>query len=390
MQSFVLKEVGNNAGLVAEFLQLPVTLYKAKPLWVRPLDTDIEEVFDPKKNKMFRSGNCIRWVLADAKGKVVGRVAAFYDKRLWKGNQPKVGGMGFFECIDSQEAANVLFDACEKWLTAEGAEGMDGSINFGDRDKHWGILVEGFDKSPNYGMPYTHEYYPQLFENYSFKLYFYQLTYHRFVETPLSEKMQEKYLRVMRDPSIRFCYYEPGEMTKYVKAFHQIYNEAWGKHTGVPQMSEAHVQALFTKLKPVMDKRLLWFGFQGERPIAFYLMLPELNQYFKHVNGKLDLLGKIKFAWYKYFVGVKKAFGVAFGVVPDFQGKGIEGAIVVECSKVVQKKKLYEEIEMNWIGDFNPKMLHLLESLNTTVVKRHATYRLYFDRSYPFERMKDI
>lgn len=139
-----------------------------------------------------------------------------------------------------------------------------------------------------------------------------------------------------------------------------------------------------------MDKRLLWYGFQGDRPIAFYLMLPELNQIFKHVNGKLDLLGKLKFVWYRHVVGIKKAFGVVFGVVPDFQGKGMEGAIVVECAKVVQKKKLYDEVEMNWIGDFNPKMLHLLDSLGATVVKKHATYRLYFDRNYPFERMKDI
>ena len=390
MPSFILEEVGNDPALRTGFLHFPVRLYRDKPLWVRPLDTDIEEVFDPKKNKMFRSGNAIRWILQDEKGELVGRVAAFYDKRIWKAGQPKVGGMGFFECIDNQVAANQLFEACEKWLANEGAEGMDGSINFGDRDKNWGILVEGFDRSPNYGMPYTHPYYPQLFENYNFKVYFYQLTYHRFVETPLTQKMQEKYERVMKDPSIRFCYYQPKEMAKYVRAFHQIYNEAWGKHAGVAPMSEAHVQALFNKLKPVMDKRLLWFGFQGERPIAFFLMLPELNQYFKHLNGKLDLWGKVKFAYYRYVVGVKKMFGVAFGVVPDFQGKGVEGAMVVECSKVVQKKKLYDEIEMNWIGDFNPKMLHLLDSLNTTIVKRHATYRLYFDRNYPFERMKSI
>lgn len=339
---------------------------------------------------MFRSGQCIRWVFENERGETVGRAAAFYDRRIWKEGEPKIGGMGFFESVDDQQVANFIFQTCENWLISEGCEGMDGVINFGDRDKNWGILVEGFDKTPNYGMPYTPAYYPRLFEAYGFKTYFYQLTFHRSVAAPLSEKMQEKYERVMRDPSIRFCHYEPAESEKFIKAFHQIYNEAWGKHAGVPKMSELHVRSLFNKLKPVMDKRLLWYGFQGDRPIAFYLMLPELNQIFKHVNGKLDLLGKLKFVWYRHVVGIKKAFGVVFGVVPDFQGKGMEGAIVVECAKVVQKKKLYDEVEMNWIGDFNPKMLHLLDSLGATVVKKHATYRLYFDRNYPFERMKDI
>jgi GNAT superfamily N-acetyltransferase len=154
-------------------------------------------------------------------------------------------------------------------------------------------------------------------------------------------------------------------------------------------MQEAHVRALFKKLKPVMDKRLLWFAFYEDRPIAFFLMLPELNQVFKHVNGKLDLIGKLKFLWYRYVQRSPKMFGVIFGVIPDYQGKGLEGAIVVACKKVVVGAG-YREMEMNWIGDFNPKMIHLLETLDSDLVKRHSTNRLYFDRSYPFEREKSI
>jgi hypothetical protein len=82
-------------------------------------------------------------------------------------------------------------------------------------------------------------------------------------------------------------------------------------------------------------------------------------------------------------------FGVIFGVVPDFQGKGLEGAIVVACKSTVVKAG-YKALEMNWIGDFNPKMIHLMDSLEADLVKRHATMRLYFDRSFPFEREKAI
>jgi hypothetical protein len=82
-------------------------------------------------------------------------------------------------------------------------------------------------------------------------------------------------------------------------------------------------------------------------------------------------------------------FGVIFGVIPDFQGKGLEGAIIMSCRPVVIKTK-YRDLEMNWIGDFNPKMMHLLETLDSVPVKKHATNRLYFDRTYPFEREKPI
>ena len=385
----ILKEVKENQQLIRKFIQLPVRLYKENNFWIRPLDSDIEEVFDPKKNKLFRHGNCIRWILEDEKGETIGRVAAFFDKRLFKPGKPKVGGFGFFECINKQEAASILFQASENWLRENEVEAMDGSVNFGDRDKNWGILLDGFDQEPNYGMPYTYPYYKNLFEGYGLQVFYNQLTFHRKVLLPLTEKLQEKYDRIHKDPLYRFSHWDPKTPEIFIKAFTEIYNQAWAKHSGVPQMPEAHVRALFNKLKPVMDKRLLWFGFHGERPVCFFLMLPELNQIFKHVNGKLDLWGKIKFAFYRYLIGTYKIFGVIFGVVPDFQGKGLEGALIVACRPVVIKTA-YRDLEMNWIGDFNPKMIHLIEGLGGVVVKKHGTYRLYFDRNFPFEREKMI
>jgi hypothetical protein len=119
---------------IQEFLQLPVRLYKAVPNWIRPLDKDIEVVFDPDKNKSFREGECIRWILKDESGITIGRVAAFVlNKTVKRGNDQPTGGMGFFECIRDQHAAFMLFDQCKTWLQARGMEAMDGPINFGSR-----------------------------------------------------------------------------------------------------------------------------------------------------------------------------------------------------------------------------------------------------------------
>jgi hypothetical protein len=389
MVELQLKEVGKNPDLIREFLELPVGLYKNMPCWIRPLNKDIEDIFDPQKNKKFRSGDCRRWILKDSTGKTIGRIAAFFDNRLFKPEKPKIGGFGFFECTDNQQAAEMLLSAAENWLKEQGLDGMDGPVNFGDRDKNWGLLVDGFDREPNYGMPYTMPFYPALFERYGLQVFFYQLTYFREVMAPLSPKLQEKYNRIIPDKSFRFEHFKPQQAEKYVVAFTEIYNQAWSKHSGVPEMSSSHVRALFKRLAPVMDKRLLWFGFHNERPVCFFLMLPELNQFFKHVNGKLDLWGKLKFVWYRNVIGTDKMFGVIFGVVPDFQGKGLEGALIVACRPTIIKTR-YRKLEMNWIGDFNPRMIHLMETLGATEVKRHATYRIFFDRNHLFEREKTI
>ena len=62
-----------------EFLRLPVNLYRDDPNWVRPLDNDINKVFDPARNPYFTHGECTRWLLRDQNNNVVGRVAAFID-----------------------------------------------------------------------------------------------------------------------------------------------------------------------------------------------------------------------------------------------------------------------------------------------------------------------
>ena len=153
-----------------EFLMLPVRLYKNSKNWIRPLDKDINNVFDPKTNKYFRNGELIRWILKDDQQKTIGRVAAFINKKtVTKDNDQPTGGIGFFECIKDKEAAFMLFDACKNWLKEREIEAMDGPINFGDRDKWWGLLVKGFEIDPNYNCNYNFPYYQELFEEYFVK-----------------------------------------------------------------------------------------------------------------------------------------------------------------------------------------------------------------------------
>ena len=126
---------------------------------------DIRNVFDPAKNPCFQNGECIRWILKDETGQCVGRVAAFINRKTCHLDKYSVGQMGFFECIDDRQAAFCLFDKCREWLEGKGMEAMEGPVNFGERIEWWGLLVDGFDQSPVYAMPYTQPYYVSFFEN---------------------------------------------------------------------------------------------------------------------------------------------------------------------------------------------------------------------------------
>lgn len=371
-----------------EFLMLPVRLYNNEKTWIRPLDSDIDGIFDPQNNKTFRNGELIRWILQDNSSITIGRVAAFINKKtINKGNDQPVGGMGFFECVDNQEAAKMLFDACRDWLSEKGMEAMEGPINFGDRDKWWGLLVEGFDLEPNYGCNYNFPYYQKLFENYGFQLYYRQLTYARKVLDPLSPRLHEKAERIFKDSNYTFQHMKLKEIDKYTEYFRQVYNKAWAGHKGVPQLSSVVAKHLMKQMKPIIDEKIMMFGFYKDEPIAIFIMLPEVNQIFKYVNGKMNLIGKMKFLYHKYRKTCQKMLGLIFGVIPEFQGKGVEGALIEAERILVQEKYLrYEDLEMNWIGDFNPKMIHVVEQVGGYVSKVNITYRYLFDRSKPFTR----
>src|SRR5260221_11561984 len=100
-----------NPSLAKEFIQVNVDLIRKDPSYNRPIDKEINEVFDPKHNKPFRQGECTRWVLKDDEGRLTGRIAAFVNKKYKnKGDDVPVGGVGFFDCINNQDAADMLLD----------------------------------------------------------------------------------------------------------------------------------------------------------------------------------------------------------------------------------------------------------------------------------------
>jgi hypothetical protein len=374
--------------LEQEFLMLPVRLYQNEPHWIRPLDKDILTVFDKQKNKAFRHGECQRWLLYSENNEVIGRVSAFINqKTVLKGNDQPTGGMGFFECINDKSAAFMLFDQCREWLAARGMEAMDGPVNFGTRDRWWGLLIEGFEQDPNYQCNYNFPYYKEFFEQYGFQVYFYQLTFHRSVEGPLSPKLWAKAEMVAKDPDYEIRYLRKDEISKLPEYILKIYNKAWANRYENPELSMTQAQLIVKQMKPILDRRLLYFGFYKGEPVSFFLSLPEINQIFKYVDGKLDLIGKLKFLWHTLMKTNRKAFGILFGVVPEHQAKGLDGAMVLESRRVLQDLyKRYDEYEMNWIGDFHPRMINIVEQVGGKVNKKHATYRKLFDETKPFKR----
>ena len=370
-----------------EFHQVSEIIYITDNHYIPHVRQDLDKIFDTSKNKLFRQGGeLIRWILKDAADNLIGRVAAFIHPKTSQSGKHKIGSMGFFECINNQEAAFVLFDACKKWLHDRKMEGMDGPVNFGERDQFWGLLVQNFEAQPSYGMNYNPSYYQNFFDEYGFQNYFNQYVYWRNLDLPVQDVFIKKSNIIGQNPDFRVSNMQGIPLVKIAEYFLEVYNSAWGGHEGFKNMRLDQAKAIINSMKLIMDRDLLVFAFLNEAPVGFYLNIPELNEFFRHVNGNLNWIGKLKFFYYLKFAKRKTMLGIVFGVSREHQGKGIEGAMIKFAEDYIISKKRYTETIITWVGDFNPRMLRVIENLGTELYRTLVTYRIFFDSSIKFER----
>lgn len=371
------------------FLDLPRKLYRDDPNHVVQFDSEIKNAFDPKVNPYFKHGEAVRWIVQNDRNETVGRIAAFYDTDKDEADYVKSGGCGFFECIDDMQVAKLLFDTAKAWLQKNGYNAMTGPINFGENDTNWGCLVQGFVPQA-LGMNYNLPYYRELFENYGFQLYYRQLSFHLDLEKPFPERFWKIADWIHKREGYTYRHFELKKTAKFVDDTVSIYNQAWSKfREDFTPLDPASLHDEIRKIKAIMDPEMIWYAYHHGEPIAFYMFLPDANQIFRHLNGKLHLLNKLRFLKYKKDRTITRARGTAAGVVPKFQNSGVESGIFYELRKVMDRKPHYTEFELSWVADFNPKMISLYHATGASHAKTHHTYRYLFDRELPFQRFME-
>ncbi|HEY6955721.1 MAG TPA: GNAT family N-acetyltransferase [Flavisolibacter sp.] len=362
------------------FIDLPRKLYKQDPSWVCTLDSDIRSIFDPRKNTFFHHGDCKRWIAIDTKGETIGRIAAFINYQKTKGYPDPAGGIGFFECVKDDEIARQLFQAAGEWLRANGMKAMDGPINFGENDRFWGLLVEGF-QSPSYGMNYNPPYYIDFFESFGFQKLYDQYTNVLKVDKPMPERFTRISDWVMKKEEYRFECFSPSRKEKSFRDFQEVYNDAWNGFDNFVPIELETIRESFRQMEPIMDERIIWFAYHNDQPIAFILCLPDVNQLLKPLRGKMHSLNKLRFVWYRKRNTIERIRIIVMGCKQKFQNRGIESALIRCLQNEVLPRHTVKEVELAWVGEFNKKMMALHEATGAVRSKVHRTYRFYFEKS---------
>ncbi|MEO0733768.1 MAG: hypothetical protein AAFZ52_13105 [Bacteroidota bacterium] len=352
-------------------------VYRGNKQYVYPLRTDIEGILT-EKNAAYDGDNLQLWVvLADGK-KAVGRIAAFIDKQRNEELDLPVGGIGFFESIEDDRVAELLFTAAEDWLRARGMQAVDGPINFGERDKFWGLLIKGWYR-PIYQETYNPPYYQRMFEDRSYRAHEQCLTMRGVVaEFPgdrlgkLADRVREKYglytKQITKD-----------NLREGADHFAEAYNNAFNHWPYFKPLSGDDIYPTFQQMKPIMDPHLTCLAYnKDDRPVGLAGLIPDLNCFLGGTGGKLNWRGLPKLLWrLKFQKRPRNCKGIAFGIAKDHQRLGVYPLMVnaMFTSGNYHTSRVYKYVDMATIRGHNDVMVKTCRQMNTDIHRVHMAYR---------------
>lgn len=279
------------------------------------------------------------------------------------------------ECINDKETAYLLFQTGIDWLKNLGIVKIQAPINCGERDKYWGLLVQGFTPS-NYQENYNPIYYAQLFESFGFKPDFNQATYRIDKYNFDVERIAKLYERVKQNTHLSFEHFNNNNLSSFARDFACIYNQAWHDSDDFSELTAQRVIKLFETMKPVIQNNLIWLAYDKEEPIGCFINVLEINYAIKYLGGKKSIIGGIKYALKRIVSPPVTSRGIVFGIVPAYHNKGIDVGLIYHFYLAVQKDPNIQYCILSWIGDFNTKMNSLMEALGAKIYKTHTTYVL--------------
>jgi hypothetical protein len=369
MGSINIKAVQTNGELM-QFIKLPWKIYKNDPNWVPHLLMDRKKILDKKKNPFYKHAEA-EYFLAEKNGEVVGRIAAIKNDLHNKYHNDKVGFFGFFECINDQETANVLFDTAKKWLKERGFDTMRGPANPSSNDEY-GMLLEGFNDAPRLLMTYNPEYYLKLCDNYGFikakDLYAHKLETNKVMS---SEKVKRVAEIAKERYKLKITQLNMKDFDNELEKVKYVYNKAWAPNWGFVPLTDEELVAMAKDLKPLAEPSLVLFGEINNKLVGFALVMMDYNQIIKSMNGRLFPFQFIKLMTQKKKISWVRI--ITLGLIPEYQKKGLDSVFYWEIVNRAKDLGIYLG-EASWILEDNEMMNRGSAAMNAEIYKKYRIY----------------
>ncbi len=359
------------------FLDLPQQVYQGDPHWVPPLRRSVAANFD-RSNPFYQYGE-LQAFLAWREDRnhhhptAVGRIVAAINHRLIEREGEAVGVFGFFECIEDFQAARLLLASACDWLRSHGMTRVRGPIDLSTHNNCL-FLVDGFDDPPLVMMPYNPPYYPQFVEKAGFAKAKDAYAYNLPLDKPLPPKFAKAY-RIACQSGITFrpVRHRGEGFTEDVRHIYHLFNATFSGSWSSTPRTEAEFFETAKDLKSTVDRDVFSFAEENGKPVGFFMSLPDYNIPLRHVNGKLNWWGMLKFLWYRRQIDRLRVLVIC--VLPEYRRKMVAMALIYHNHHHgSQPSKPYKNAELSWVWEDNTNSRRVIEATGCTIYK---TYRMY-------------
>lgn len=359
----------NSPAEFKRFIRLPAQLHKHDPLYIPPLEMERSESLSAKHNPYFEHAEVQFW-LAVRGGRDVGRISAQVDRLAAKGT----GHFGLIDAIDDAEVFSALFETAESWLKARGCTIVIGPFNLSINEET-GLLVQGFDTPPAVMMSHDFPYVGARIEAQGYGKARDLIAYNYDVTAPLPPVAQRM---VERKPgNVRVRLLDMKHYLKDIQTVTHIFNDAWADNWGFVPYTPAEIDHLARALKLLIDPGFAPIAEIDGKPVAFGILLPNLNEAIRDFGGSLLPFNWAKLLWRLKVSGLKTGRLPLMGVRRDVESPFMAAMapfLVIEAIRSHAVKLRYRSAELSWILEDNVAMKRMIEAVGG---KPYKTYRVY-------------
>jgi hypothetical protein len=358
------------------FISLPGTLYKDDPQWVEPLHMERREHLS-SKNPTSLHVTWQAWV-AKRDGVPVGRIMAQIDTLHRELHGPDTGHFGMLDAVDDPEVFRSLIATAETWLREQGAVNITGPFTL-NINQESGLLVEGFDTPPSVFMNHNHPYYEQHLTAQQYApamdlLAYWMRTDELNFPAPLKRMMDRE------RGNIRIRTLDRSKFEAEMQILRDIFNDAWAKNWGFVPFTEKEFSEMGAQMKMLVPEDLIYIAEIDGKPCAFIVAMPNLQEAFGPLKGRLLPFGWLRLLWKLKVSGTRTARVPLMGVRQEYQftRQGpVLALLLIEALKQPFVRRKIHALEMSWILETNTGMRTILERIGAVAYKR---YRLYEKR----------
>lgn len=354
------------------FIDVPWRIYADDPLWAPPLRLERRLHFS-RFNPFLKHGEWQAWI-AYQDNQPVGRISAQIDQLHRERYGPDTGHFGLLEGIDNGEVFASLIRTAEDWLVARHARRISGPFNL-SINQECGVLVEGFDTPPVVMMPHSRRWYGHSLEGQGYRPLKDMLAYWVDVDfevPPLMSALVERF-----SGHIRLRVLNRSKFSEEMELLRDIFNDAWSNNWGFVPFTREEFAELGSTLRLLVPDEAIAIAEVDGVPAAFMVGLPNLNEIFAELDGKLFPFGWARLIKQLRSRRVRTARIPLMGVRKQFQNTPLGAALafmVIDALREVGRDWGIQAVELSWILEDNKSMRRMLDSVGCKEYKRYRIY----------------